>query len=79
MATALLDFSKPHVLRNEPEYDAAIAYHADLDDVMGRRARIGVPERKMRALDVAGRGTKGAYCASRRKPLNVRRKPRSNR
>jgi HTH-type transcriptional regulator/antitoxin HigA len=25
MATALLDFSKPHVLRNEAEYDAAIA------------------------------------------------------
>jgi HTH-type transcriptional regulator/antitoxin HigA len=25
MATALLDFSKPHVLRSEEEYDAAIA------------------------------------------------------
>jgi HTH-type transcriptional regulator/antitoxin HigA len=25
MATALLDFSKPHVLRSEAEYDAAIA------------------------------------------------------
>ncbi len=25
MTTALLDFSKPHVLRNETEYDAAIA------------------------------------------------------
>jgi len=36
-----LDFSKPHILRNEKEYDAAVA---EMDALLDRHSPVGSPE-----------------------------------
>lgn len=47
MATATLDFSKPHVLRNEFEYDAAVA---ELDVLLDRERLTHEEEERLKFL-----------------------------